>query len=722
MSRGEQSSGEGLPDRLWQQCLEILPHPAFVKDREGRYLACNLAFANHLGIPPSRILGLTVFDLAPEDLARVYRKADEDLLRDGGVQVYDAKVRYADGTFHDIRFRKVRLEGPDGSAVGIAGFMEDVTERRRLEVELSERHAEMAGALMASGELVFLVDADLRFQPLPYPHPEERGDYAARPVDFLGRTISETFPEPYASRFSTIVSRVLTDGRVGDFTYEMEIGGERRFFEGRAVRLLVDSARGPRCVILCRDVTRRRNVEDGLRTHALVLSSMPLGYMLCRLEDAADPESLTIRALNGAAERIFGIPSARLVGNRSVDVFPTLKSTGAVARFAEVVRTGRGIEIPRFDYGDERMSVRTYAVKVEPIGDRRLIFLFEDITPRLEAEAREEEQRALHHELVRQGPDLVYRISPEGVFEQVHGPAEELIGYTPQELAGRTFASLLEPADIPRVMTVFLQALRGSPVPLQAAWARARDGRRVHFEFWAVPVRRGDRIVGVQGSARDITARRDAEEAIRKAGQSLRELQRLAGFHPWSRDLATGRITWSDGLYALTGLEPRESIEMAEFLAVVHPDDRERLRNAASELENGRIMPRIDFRLVLGGGEVRSVFSTAHIVFGPDGRPSRIEGVIQDVTEQVRSAAAARDAVASSEAVRLVERLGHDLNNPLSALSMRLELLQGMAADLPPEAGEHLAVAVEQATRLRDAVRMVLGEAEAARHRAPGTR
>lgn len=119
-----------------QAALDTLPAPIFVKDRDCRYAACNRAFEEYLGLPRERIVGATVYDVAPPDLAAVYERADRELLADGGTQIYEAKVRYADGSHHDVMFHKAVFRDPLGEAAGIAGAMLDISERKSLEKRL----------------------------------------------------------------------------------------------------------------------------------------------------------------------------------------------------------------------------------------------------------------------------------------------------------------------------------------------------------------------------------------------------------------------------------------------------------------------------------------------------------------------------------------------------------------------------------------------------------
>ncbi|MEA3643379.1 MAG: PAS domain-containing protein, partial [Lamprobacter sp.] len=84
--------------------MNLVPAPIFVKDRAGRYLACNRAFEVFIGKRGEEMIGKTAFELFPHELAKIYHDADERLLKARGNQTYEASVQYADGTYRDVQF------------------------------------------------------------------------------------------------------------------------------------------------------------------------------------------------------------------------------------------------------------------------------------------------------------------------------------------------------------------------------------------------------------------------------------------------------------------------------------------------------------------------------------------------------------------------------------------------------------------------------------------
>ncbi|MEW6519816.1 MAG: PAS domain S-box protein [Thermodesulfobacteriota bacterium] len=116
-----------------QILIDAMPYPVFYKDRHGRYLGCNRAFERFFGILREQMAGRTVYDIAPQDLADVYRRADEELFAHPGTKTYEGSIQSADGVRHDVIFHKATFAGPDGALAGLVGAAVDITERKQAE-------------------------------------------------------------------------------------------------------------------------------------------------------------------------------------------------------------------------------------------------------------------------------------------------------------------------------------------------------------------------------------------------------------------------------------------------------------------------------------------------------------------------------------------------------------------------------------------------------------
>ncbi len=125
-------------DHLLQAVINAVPAPIFYKNSDGCYLGCNKAFEEYVGLSKKQLIGKTVFELFDLDLALIYDEADRKLLDHKAPQVYEAQVRYADGSLHDVIFHKAVFSAVLENIDGIVGVILDVTERKQAQKELEK--------------------------------------------------------------------------------------------------------------------------------------------------------------------------------------------------------------------------------------------------------------------------------------------------------------------------------------------------------------------------------------------------------------------------------------------------------------------------------------------------------------------------------------------------------------------------------------------------------
>jgi two-component system, NtrC family, sensor kinase len=121
-----------------QKLLDAIPQPVFYKNRNGIYIGCNTAFEKFMNMPREKIIGRSVFDIAPKKLADLYHAKDEELFNNPGTQTYESRVFDSGRRAHEIVFQKATFTDPEGSIAGLIGAIFDITELKNLERRLRE--------------------------------------------------------------------------------------------------------------------------------------------------------------------------------------------------------------------------------------------------------------------------------------------------------------------------------------------------------------------------------------------------------------------------------------------------------------------------------------------------------------------------------------------------------------------------------------------------------
>ena len=137
------------------------------------------------------------------------------------------------------------------------------------------------------------------------------------------------------------------------------------------------------------------------------------------------------------------------------------------------------------------------------------------------------------------------------------------------------------------------------------------------------------RVEAVGRTNLDITERKRAEEAVRSSEEQLRLALKGANAAAWKWNIETGEATWSPEMYVLHGRDP-ETVPPSydEWLASVHPEDRERVRaNVRNALESGGSAYGSEYRVQLLSGEIRWIIALGTIERSREGAPLRMSGI-----------------------------------------------------------------------------------------------
>ena len=167
----------------------------------------------------------------------------------------------------------------------------------------------------------------------------------------------------------------------------------------------------------------------------------------------------------------------------------------------------------------------------------------------------------------------------------------------------------------------------------EAEWIA--PNRHQTFQIYNYPFFDVDGSLQVLTLGFDITQRKQAEERLRQSQIRLAEAQRIARLGHWEWDLQSGQVIWSEEVYRIFGLTPEEFTPSLEsILSYVHPEDKERVSQSLSDTLAGVKPYNLVSRFVRPDGSVRYVHSQAEAVFDENGKPQRLLGTAQDITER----------------------------------------------------------------------------------------
>ena len=269
--------------------------------------------------------------------------------------------------------------------------------------------------------------------------------------------------------------------------------------------------------------------------------------------------------------------------------------------------------------------------------------LRDEITERARVDIALKESEQNYRRILDNMLDTYYRVDLDGRITMASLSASTLSGYSMDELIGMNLTELYVDAA---KRGAFLRQLKedGEKIEQFEMTLRRKDGVKVllscNAQFWRD---NNGNVAGIEGTARDISARKHAESALREREERLVEAQRIARIGSWERDLPTNVPTWSDELYRLLELDPAGTAASAgRFLKTVHPDDRKKVIDAYNTLLANRAPYEITHRFRMRDGRIKWVQARYEIDFDSDGQPLRTRGTVQDITERIQTEEAVR--------------------------------------------------------------------------------
>ncbi|OIR03976.1 blue-light-activated histidine kinase [mine drainage metagenome] len=383
-----------------------------------------------------------------------------------------------------------------------------------------------------------------------------------------------------------------------------------------------------------RDITERQRTEEWLRVQSSAISAAADAIVIT---DALG----TIQSVNPSFTAITGYRSDEVIGRN-----PRILKSGRQddAFYQTLWRTINAGEVWRGELVNRRKDgvLYTEQMSIAPMRgpDGRIahfIAVKRDVTHRRAAEAalRQSEERFRY--LAENTPDWIWEVDEQMRYTYVSQGVAKLLGYSPDDIVGKTPFDLMPPEEVVRVREA-LHATVANRAPFQALVNTNlhRDGTLVVLETTGVPFFDHEgRWLGYRGIDRDITERKRAEEALRASDEKFHDLADNIADVFWMTDPKMTKILFVNRAFETIWGRSCESAyaDPTNFIDNIHPDDKPAVFAALEGLlEHGKF--ECEYRVVRPDGSTRWVLDRSFPVKDEAGRLLRLTGIAQDITER----------------------------------------------------------------------------------------
>ncbi len=395
------------------------------------------------------------------------------------------------------------------------------------------------------------------------------------------------------------------------------------------------------------DITERKRVEQATGLLAGIVASS---------DDAIISKNLdgVITSWNKSAERIFGYSSDEMVGKPITLIIPKER----ISEEATILgRLRRGERVDHFETVRRHKdgTLIDVSLTISPVKDSsgKIVGaskVARDISEQTRSakalQASEERLRSI----LETTPECVKLVAPDGTLLHMNPPGLQMVGATrPEDVVGKSIYDIIAPEDRERFRAFNQRICAGEKASLEFDVV-GLNGERRQMETHAAPLRDfGDGIVQL-AVTRDVTDRKRADETLRQHRERFDLVTRASQVGFWFCDLPFSKLKWDERVKEHFWLPPDAEVTIDTFYERIHPDDRERTRQAIASSNQNDEPYDIEYRTVSPEGREKWIRAMGRTFYDAEHRPVRFDGLTLDITDRKLSEQREREITAEAVA------------------------------------------------------------------------
>jgi PAS domain S-box-containing protein len=619
------------------RCLSNASLEGIVIHDGDRVLDVNSTCVAMYGFTRSEFIGKGGLDfIAPESRQLVAEK-----IRAECEEPYEAMGLRKDGSTFPIEICARRIPYK-GKIVRVVAFR-DITEHKQDEEKLRKSEARFRELANLLPQSVFEIDLKGNFK-FVNRHALESNGYSQEDFDKVLKPDQLLIPED-RNRVRENIARILDGEALGGIEYK----AQRK--DGSTFPVLVYSTPiiaegkpvGLRGIVV--DISERKRIEEAFQrekefTESLIQTAQAIVLLL-------DTEGRIIH-FNPYMEEVSGY---RLDEVRGRDWFTIFLPKGDQERIRNLflkavndIQTRGNINpIIRKDGGEREIEWYDKTLKDTDGNVVGLLVIGQDITERKRAEKALQESEARFQDIALSTSDWIWEVDAKGIYTFCSEKVEKVLGYTPQEIIGKTPFDLMPPEGAKRIGHWFREiAAARAPIIDLENWNLHKDGHLVCLLTNGIPVLdvQGN-LVGYRGADKDITERKRAEEALRESEKKYRQLLETLREGIWAIDASAHTTFVNPQMAEMLGYTADEMLGRHLFTFM----DEQGVEIAKQLLERRKagIPEQHDFEFLRKDGtRIYTRLDTSSLI-DEEGKYAGALASVMDMTEQRQLEAALRE-------------------------------------------------------------------------------
>jgi PAS domain S-box-containing protein len=324
-----------------------------------------------------------------------------------------------------------------------------------------------------------------------------------------------------------------------------------------------------------RDVTDRRIAEIALQRqneeYRLLFESNPCPMYVC------DERTLAFLAVNESAIAHYGYSREEFLKMNAQDIRPAEESPEHLLHFVGSRSENEASGVWKHQKKDGAViDVNVNWHRLDFAGRPAYLVMAADVTEQKRAQAAVVESEERYRELIENANDIIYTHDLKGNFTSLNKVGEIVTGYSCEEALQMNIGDVLAPNSIDVARQMLARKAEERIATVYELDIFSKKGARVALEVSTRLIYSGGLPVGVQGMARDITARKAAEAAVKDSEEKFRSIVETTNEWIWAIDV-DGRYTYTNpAITHILGYGVEEILNAGPF-DFLHPEDRANL-------------------------------------------------------------------------------------------------------------------------------------------------
>jgi PAS domain S-box-containing protein len=520
-----------------------------------------------------------------------------------------------------------------------------LAERRDAQLRLNESEDQYRTLFESAADAIFIHDAAGQILVVN----RRAGELYGYPLaELRSLSIAQVDTPEEAVHMPARIARLMTEGshhfathhrRKDGTTLAVEVNARRIVWQGQSAMMSI-----------CRDVTERRQAEERLQAseqrHRNLFDQANEGLFLMTPEGHITEVNQAFAKMHG-----YTVEEMKNMDLQALDVIPLSDRADLLRRIqaGEVLR----FEVEHYHKDGHRFPLAVTTSLINLDGQPFYLAFHQDITERRQAEAALRESHGMIVKLTSQVPGVVYqyRLYPDGrsAFPFASPGMNDIYEVTPEavrEDATPVFGRL-HPDDYDRIVADIQESARTlQPFHCEFRVVLPRQGLRWRLSD-ASPERMADGGTLWHGIISDITERQQAEAALRESSQRLEFALEGGELGTWDWCPQTGAVVFSERWAQLLEYQLGEVEPTVDFFKQhLHPEDLPAVLERLTGHVEGRLpVYASEFRMRTKSGGWKWVSDHGKVATrDQDGRPTRVTGVITDITERKKAEEAIRQS------------------------------------------------------------------------------